>query len=186
MIYFLSGLPRSGSTVLAAILNQNPKLHVTATSGLLSIMGAVAKQWDTDITIHTQGRDDTEFHRMLKGLMDAKYATIDKPIVIDKNRDWPSPIIMRTMEKVLGEKPKIIATVRNVPDCVASFVRVSKPENVQQFLQSTHLVDVIKASYQTLFSGMKENPECFCLVEYEDLLQNPQLEINKIHGFLGL
>jgi hypothetical protein len=186
MIYFLAGLPRSGSTVLAAILNQNPKLHVTATSGLISIMGAVAQQWDTDTTIHTQGRDDTEFHRMLKGLIDAKYATMDKPIVIDKNRGWPTPVIMRTMEKVLGKKPKIIATVRNVPDCVASFVRVSKPENVQQFLQSTHLIDVVKAGYQTLLAGMQENPECFCLIEYEDLLQNPQGEINKIHKFLGL
>jgi hypothetical protein len=186
MIYFLSGLPRSGSTVLAAILNQNPKLHVTATSGLISIMGAVAKQWDTDITVHSQGRDDTEIYRMLKAVMEAKYAKVDKPVVIDKNRGWPSPTIMRTMEKVLGGKPKIIATVRNVPDCVASFVRVCAPDNVQQFLQTTHLVDIIKSSYQTLMAGMQENPECFCVVEYEDLLENPQDQIDRIHDFLKL
>ena len=93
---------------------------------------------------------------------------------------------MRTMEKVLGEKPKIIATVRNVPDCVASFVRVCKPEDTQKFLQTTHLIDVVKGGYQTLLAGMQENSECFCVVEYEDLLANPKAEIDKIHEFLGL
>ena len=34
-LHFLSGIPRSGSTVLAAILNQNPETHVSTTSGLV-------------------------------------------------------------------------------------------------------------------------------------------------------
>lgn len=33
--YFISGLPRSGSTLLANILAQNPRFHATATSGIL-------------------------------------------------------------------------------------------------------------------------------------------------------
>jgi hypothetical protein len=37
-IYFLSGLPRSGSTVLAALLQQHPEMHTTATSGLLDML----------------------------------------------------------------------------------------------------------------------------------------------------
>jgi hypothetical protein len=45
MMYFLSGLPRSGSTVLAALLNQRNDIHVTPTSGLIDIFGAVVQTW---------------------------------------------------------------------------------------------------------------------------------------------
>lgn len=186
MMHFLSGLPRSGSTVLAAILNQNPKLHVTPTSGLIEIMGAIAEKWETNPSIHVQGRNDDDVIRMLRGVMNAKNETIQKPIVIDKSRGWPAPPIMKTMTKVLGQRPKIIATVRNVSDCVASFVRVVKPDNVEKFLQETHLIDVIKSSYQTLHAGMLEDPLAFCVIEYEDLISDPKGQLERIHSFLGL
>ena len=185
-MYFLSGLPRSGSTVLAAILNQNPMVHVTPTSGLISIMGVVAEKWEQDSSLHVQGRNDDDVIRMLRGLMQAKNETIPKPVVIDKNRGWPAPQIMKTMTKVLGERPKIIATVRDVPDCIASFVRVVNPPDVQEFLSTTHLVDVVKSAYQTLHMGMLEDPLSFCVVEYEDLLKDPKAQLERIHNFLGL
>jgi hypothetical protein len=186
MMHFLSGLPRSGSTVLAAILNQNPLVHVTPTSGLISIMGAVAEKWERDESIHVQGRNDDDMIRMLRGLMQAKNETITKPVIIDKNRGWPAPPIMKTMTKVLGQKPKIIATVRSVPDCIASFVRVVKPDNVQKFLAETHLIDVVKTGYVTLHAGMLEDPLSFCLIEYEDLLADPKTQLDRIHQFLEL
>lgn len=38
---FLSGLPRTGTTVLSSILNQNAKIHCTSTSGLLHFLSGV-------------------------------------------------------------------------------------------------------------------------------------------------
>lgn len=186
MMNFLSGLPRSGSTVLAAILNQNPLIYVTPTSGLISLMGAVAEKWETDESLHVQGRNDDEVIDLLRGMMLAKLKTINKPIFIDKSRGWPAPPIMKTMTKVLGHRPKIIATVRDVPDCIASFVRVVKPDNVQKFLSETHLIEVVKSSYRTLHAGMLEDPLSFCLVEYDDLIKNPTNQLEKIHNFLEL
>ena len=37
--HFISGLPRSGSTLLAALLKQNPRFHASMTSGLGSLVG---------------------------------------------------------------------------------------------------------------------------------------------------
>ncbi|HEY3520824.1 MAG TPA: sulfotransferase, partial [Rhodanobacteraceae bacterium] len=37
--HFISGLPRSGSTLLAAILRQNPRFHAGMTSPVADIMG---------------------------------------------------------------------------------------------------------------------------------------------------
>ena len=72
----------------------------------------------------------------MRGTIDAFYETTDKPVVIDKSRGWPTPNIMNTMSKVIGDKPKIIATVRSVPDCMASFVRVAKPDNLTEFMHT--------------------------------------------------
>lgn len=186
MMHFLSGLPRSGSTVLAAILNQNPLIHVTPTSGLIGLMGAVAEKWDRDQTIHVQGRNDDDMIRMLRGVMNAKNELIDRPIIIDKNRGWPMPPIMRTMTKVLNQSPKIIATVRSIPDCIASFVRVVNPPNKEQFLLESHLINVVKNAYITLREGMREDPMAFCIVEYDDLLADPRKQLNRIHKFLNI
>ena len=56
------------------------------------------------------------------------YEDFDAPVIIDKGRGWPIPQIMQAMSQVIGAKPKIIATVRSIPDCMASFVRVAKPD----------------------------------------------------------
>ncbi|MBU6418016.1 MAG: sulfotransferase, partial [Xanthomonadaceae bacterium] len=42
--HFISGLPRSGSTLLAAILRQNPRFHAGMTSPVADIMGAVVAE----------------------------------------------------------------------------------------------------------------------------------------------
>ena len=93
---------------------------------------------------------------------------------------------MRTMAKVLGHKPKIIATVRKVEDCAASFVRITKPENLDKFLVEDELIAHLKESYQTLEKGYSFAPECFLIVDYDDLMNDPQKELNRVHEFLEL
>ena len=44
-IQFLAGLPRSGSTVLSALLNQHPEVHTSATSGLCEVMFKTFHAW---------------------------------------------------------------------------------------------------------------------------------------------
>jgi hypothetical protein len=64
----------------------------------------------------------------MRGVIDAFYEEFDAPVIIDKGRGWPIPQIMQAMSQVIGAKPKIIATVRSIPECMASFVRVAKPD----------------------------------------------------------
>jgi len=44
-IHFISGLPRSGSTLLTNILLQNPQFQTTATSSLLDFLLQVRDNW---------------------------------------------------------------------------------------------------------------------------------------------
>ena len=184
-LHFLSGLPRSGSTVLAAILNQNSQTHVSTTSGLTGALGSLVSAWDGEILDSTDP-DRERLTQTMRGTIDAFYETTDKPVVIDKSRGWPTPNIMQTMARVIGDKPKIIATVRSVPDCMASFVRVAKPDNLAEFMQTSPLVAHLKESYVQLDQGISAAPECFLIVEYDDLIDNPEKELDRIHEFLGL
>lgn len=185
-LHFLAGLPRSGSTVLSSILNQHPQVHSTSTSGLIDLMGSLCMVWESSPAVHTQKPDKGEAYSLLRSLMDAKYRGAPKPVVVDKSRGWANPQIMATMEQVLGYTPKVIATVRHPADCAASFVRIAKPNDLQTFLSTSPLIEHLKNSYGTLYAGYKEKPECFLFVDYDDLLMNPQEQMNRIHEFLGL
>ena len=185
-LHFLSGIPRSGSTVLAAILNQNPATHVSTTSGLVHALDGLANTWHSAGLLNENDPDRTKLAQTMRGLIDSYYEEIPKPIIIDKGRGWPIPTILQAMSQVLQHKPKIIATVRSVPDCMASFVRVAKPDNLDEFMATGQLADHLRAAYISLQEGYQFAPECFLIVEYDDLISDPQTQLNRIHEFLDL
>ncbi len=188
-IYFLSGLPRSGSTVLAAILSQNPSIHATSTSNLLDTLVGTLRAWADSLTTKAQTdqkKEEEKIQHVLNNICKTQYHDIDKPIILDKARGWADDTNMRTMSKVLGHKPKIIATVRNVEDCAASFVRVAKPKDLDHFLLKGDLIKHLKESYQTFEKGYSFAPECFLIIDYDDLMNDPQKELKRVHEFLEL
>lgn len=185
-IHFLSGVPRSGSTVLAAILNQNPTMYVSTTSGLGAALDGLATAWHRDNILLNNDPERKKLAHTMRGVIDAFYEAIDKPVVIDKARNWPTPVVMQAMNQVLGRKPKIIATVRSIPDCMASFVRIAKPANLDDFIINGSLTDHLRNSYITLQQGYLYDPESFLFVEYEDLLSDPKYQLSRIHAFLNL
>jgi hypothetical protein len=185
-LHFLSGIPRSGSTVLAAILNQNPQTHVSTTSGLVHALDGLANTWHSAGLLNENDPKRTKLAQTMRGAIDAFYEDTTAPVIIDKSRGWPIAQIMAAMSQVLGHQPKIIATVRSVPDCAASFIRVAKPENLDEFMYSGQLMDHLKAAYISLQNGYNFAPENFLFVEYEDLLADTKAQLARIHAFLEL
>ena len=59
-IYFLAGLPRSGSTLLANILAQNPQIYVTPTSGIVDMLVQVRNSWDRNDAFQATDRKLSE------------------------------------------------------------------------------------------------------------------------------
>ena len=160
-LHFLSGLPRSGSTVLAAILNQNPVTHVSTTSGLVHALDSLANIWGLDKLLGDNDPKRERLAQTMRGVINSFYEDIPENIIIDKARTWPLTHILSAMNQVLKRKPKIIATVRSAPDCAASFVRIAKPEDMDEFMYSGQLIQHLKGSYASLQSGYAYDPECF-------------------------
>jgi hypothetical protein len=180
---FLSSLPRSGSTLLTSLLNQRGDVYATPTSNLADTMGAAVMAWEQNPTTKAGSGEEEDIIRILRGIQAGRYDT-DK-LVIDKSRGWADPTILSTMEKVQGEV-KIIATVRPVADCLASFVKVAGPDNVNDFCKRGELAAHLFQSYRTLKAGYEAHPDKFLLIEYDDLVADAAAQMDRVADFIGL
>jgi len=186
-IHFISGLPRSGSTLLAAILRQNPRFHAAMTSPVRSMYtaleGAMSMRNETAVFINeTQRRD------VLLGLFSSYYSTIHPAkLVFDTNRLWCAklPAITR-----LFPNARIICCVRDVAwimDSIECLVRGNAFElsgmfgfdpgstvytRVNQIARSEGMVGyALDALREGFFS---EQASRMVLVEYQALARAPE------------
>jgi sulfotransferase len=122
-IHFMSSLPRSGSTLLAGLLRQNPRFHAGMTSPVGSIYMALAtamsRRNETAVFIEDAQRRD-----VLKGLFANDYAdTHRQKLVFDTNRAWCTKLPALVQ---LFPAARIICCVRNfawIIDSVKRLVR---------------------------------------------------------------
>ena len=108
--HFISGLPRAGSTLTAAILRQNPRFHAGMSSPIASLFDHLIAQVSAGSELSTMV-DDAQRARLLRGLFDSYYADQPRPVIFDTNRAWTAqlPALMR-----LFPDAKIICCVRDV------------------------------------------------------------------------
>lgn len=202
--HFLSGLPRSGSTVLASLLSQNPQVHVSPTSPLVGLMHGAKHMWDTAEHIKAY-QAPKQIENVLGGMMQSFYAHVQKPVILDKNRAWANPENQGMLILALGRAPKIICTVRPVADVLASFIRLirNNPQSVSfidqelaalgeektdlnrcKLLMSEH--GHVFQSWSVLKWGFEKYPRNMLFVEYDDLVAKPQEVLRRIYEFLEL
>ena len=74
-IYFLAGLPRSGSTLLANILAQHQHIYVTPTSGIVDMLVQVRNNWDRNDAFQAAERKQSEEtkERVLRAMLQAYF-----------------------------------------------------------------------------------------------------------------
>ena len=121
--HFISGLPRSGSTLLAALLRQNPRFHAGMTSpvgGLyMALEGALSRRNEAAVFIAPAQRRD-----VLRGVFDSYYRAIgSEKIVFDTNRAWCAKLPALSQ---LFPRARLICCVRAIPwimDSVERLVR---------------------------------------------------------------
>lgn len=95
-IHFISGLPRSGSTLTAAILRQNPRFHAGMSSPVASLFENLIAQVSAGTELSTMVSLEQR-ERLLRGLFSSYYADRSEPVIFDTNRAWTAqlPALMR-------------------------------------------------------------------------------------------
>ena len=121
--HVLSGLPRSGSTLLAALLRQNPRIHADMTSPVAQLYIAQLQAMNASVEMHHHF-DTARRRRLLRAVFDAYYGDADsRPIVIDTHRSW-SCMLPGLVD--LFPATRAICCVRNVGWVVDSLERLAR------------------------------------------------------------
>src|SRR5689334_6573760 len=108
-LHLISGLPRSGSTLLAALLLQNPKVHAGIHSPFALVLSATLTAMS-----HAEGADvfitDEQRLRVAKSMCDAYFEDVGKELIFDSNRWWCA--MLPAVAAVLP-RAKVVCCVRN-------------------------------------------------------------------------
>lgn len=207
IIYFLAGLPRSGSTLLANILLQHPRMHVTPTSGILDMLVTVRNYWDQNEAFQAMDRRASAEvkERVLKAMMQAYFSHVEKPICIDKNRCWAEYLEMAAVLVGGREHVKVIVTVRDLRDVCASFEKLYRktaalgrpPLEAQQALKCKTALgrfqcfiddaQPVGRAYNAIRDAVTRGwkPQMH-FVEYSRLTSQPRKTLAGIYRFLGV
>ena len=194
-LFFLIGMPRSGNTLFASIMNQNPELVVTANSITLEVMKDLYLLKETDVF---QNYPD---HKSLNNILDIVYDLYYK--------DWPQRIIIDRgpvmasgnpgnfeLMKVHYKRPfKCIVLLRNLLDVLASYMKwyTENPDafpnrygfknDEEKLLQIMNKDGAVIKDLKAIDNAFK-HPDICHFVKYDDLVTNPEEEIKKIYKFL--
>jgi len=143
MLYFTTGLPRSGSTLLQQLLGQNPNHYVSPTSGLIEAYTSTISTWRQWVSFRSEGLEKAspKIRTMLEGMLLGYYKEqLENKSVFDKNRGWLRWI--GSLEDVLQREVKMLVTVRDVRGIIASFERMFQERGFDYNDHGVHTVNV--------------------------------------------
>ncbi len=195
--HFISGLPRSGSTLLSAILRQNPRFHAGMSGPVAGMFNALQTEMSgkNEFSVFIS---DAHRRSILRGLIDNYYAVqTDAPVVFDTHRLWCTKVAAL---HELFPGMRVIACVREVPWIVDSIERLIRTNKYQPssifnyqaggtiYARVDHLADkdgMVGFAYRALkeaFFG--EHPQCLLLLQYETLIADPARALHALYDFI--
>lgn len=196
--HFISGLPRSGSTLLAALLSQNPAIIAHGRTSpvapmIIRLSGLMAEgEYAPDFS-------EAQRERLLRGILEDYYHPEPNQIVLDTSREWCTRLALIDR---LYPTARIICCVRDPVWIVDSLERLI----VRDPILSSHLVPIGQRSTQhdRLDHLLSRNgvfgyawrvlTEAFhgpfadrlILVDYQALATDPRRILTKLTTSLGL
>ena len=204
--HFLAGLPRSGNTLLSAILNQNPDIY----SGPLSPITHALWDFEQSIWRNESLQRLNNSQPMInvgKNIIVNYYSNIKKPIIIDREKAWGTEGNINLLKKYITPTPKIIFTIRPVIEILTSFINIlpedsyidreiketgwwykdylSKNDNRCDYMMRPG--GQIDKSLLTINQILKsDNKNMFHIVSYNEIVNEPDSALKGIYKFLKL
>ena len=197
-LHFISGLPRSGSTLLAGLLRQNPAFAAAMTGpvgGLVTtLVNAMGPQNETAIFL-----DEPRRRAILRAVVECYYADCGKAVVFDTNRLWSAQLALIA---ALFPDAKVLCCVRNVAWIMDSFERLVRRNafepprlfstaderatvysRTEALAHRDRVVGFAYAALKEAYYG--EHSERLLLVDYDILADRPLDCLRLVYRFLG-
>ena len=193
--YFISGLPRSGSTLFSSILKQNPRFHAHISGPLLS---HVRSMLETCNGVQRSEFSEERTKRMVKATIESFYEDNPKEVIFDTNRLWTN---LLPQLNDLFPYTKVICCVRDINWILDSFERMHQknpysistvfPPSVDMHVysrMSSLMGDggIVKLPYDSLKSAMVgQYKHMIFFMEYDMLVRNPEGMMRSVYNFIG-
>ena len=204
--YFMSGLPRSGSTLLSSILNQNPRFYSGPSSPVVATMITLENSFSNDELFLGYPKPQ-QAKEIISSVLSQYYSDREEPVIFDKNRSWT--VRMEYIPGYFDVQPKILFPVRDTAEILTSFISMLRrnpyqvdgrinfidemliksnipltDDNRCEFLASPN--GILGQSVEGLRKALMEGYDnSIHLIEYQDLVNNPKETMEKIYEFLG-
>lgn len=191
--YFISGLPRSGSTLLSSILKQNPEFYADIASPVEALTGSaidIVTGAESNLTVTEDQRKN-----LVYGIFEGYYKHIEKPVIFDSSRGWTKKT---NFLRALFPYTKILCPVRDIVSILNSFEVISSKnpfhtktltehkDNV--FARCDGMMDknggIVAGPWILLQEGYALNPEMIHFIEYENLCKEPEKIMRGVYEFL--
>ena len=180
--YFLSGMPRSGNTLLGSIINQNPNLNLTSNTIVTDVIYQLSLLKDSQIFKNFP--DEESLNNVIKNVFNNYYQNWKAKFIIERGV-WGTTVNLPLIKSII-KKPKFIILYRPVLECLASFIKIEKPTNVEkrcEYLMEEY--SMINKSLLSIKNIIKEK-EDYIIINYFELVNKPLVQINKIYKFLNI
>ncbi|MCW8155312.1 sulfotransferase [Stutzerimonas stutzeri] len=195
--HFISGLPRSGSTLLSALLRQNPRFHASMSSPVGALVSANIKLMssgsEVGLMVNAQQR-----RRILAGIFDSYHGERQQDVVFDTNRMWCAKM---PFVSDMFPQAKVIACVRDVPwimDSIERLLQKNPFENTKLFSSESERMTVYSrmaalARHDRLigfpWAALKEayygpHASNLLLVDYDLLARAPAQVLRLVYQFV--
>ena len=193
-LFFLVAQPRSGNTLFASIINQNPIIAATPNSITLEIMKDLFLLKKTDVF---QNFPD---HQSLDNVLDSVY--------VNYYKNWPQKYIIdrgpvmttgnfQLMKKHFKKPFKCVVLLRDLMDVLASYIKWYTKEptafpnkyGCKNDEEKLSMIMNSKGSVAKELEAIKNAfnyPDTCHFIKYDNLVQNPEEEINKVYKFLNI
>jgi len=197
-IHFLSGLPRSGSTLLGSLLAQHENVYVTPTSPVLDLLCFTNEAFSKLNNNYTYKESiDVDIY---KAIAETYYGQFNESVVVDKHRGWPRNVWPATT--CITPSPKIVCTYRPISEVITSYIVLMNQQKGNNFIDD-YLTqkripittearakclweNYISDPYNSLVYGLGKHRSNIFLVSYDDITGLPQETMAKVNDFLGL
>ena len=187
--HFISGLPRSGSTLLSALLSQDPRFHANMSGPLSGLVGSLLERMSgkNEFSVFI---DDQQRETIIRSVIEGFYKENKAEVIFDTSRAWCAH---STLIDTLYPNAKIIACVRDMPWIIDSIERlvdknVFQPSSIFNYLSGgTVYSRVVGYAFNALkqaFFG-EHSPKQLLLVQYETLVKDPAYALEQIYAFIG-
>ena len=198
-LHFISGLPRSGSTLLAGLLKQNPNFYAAMSSPVSSLMNTCLEQIGAGSEF-ASFFDLPKKQRLCQSIFDSYYYDYqDVPIIFDTSRMWTARL--HQLNELFGDF-KMICCVRN-PAWVADsfeviyrknpfdYSRMYSPQNRQTVYSRCESLMSANGTVGGPWTALKEAyygefSDRLLLIDYDLLTQYPEKAMALVYEFLGI